>query len=116
MVLPGGGEIRMSQINTELGRGCCPTISLDTAENGGYAFINTNSAQRPNAANPASMSEWWGYNHTATSACPPFGQYAYDGCFGVDYGYFFHNGGCGFYFTVVCVNYYICGGNFFLCQ
>lgn len=68
MTLPSSGNsISMSQINTELGRSSTSTISLDTAENGGYATINTASPSRPNSSNPASMSEWFSYNHTAAS-------------------------------------------------
>lgn len=68
MVLPAAGNaIRMAQINTELGRSAGALISLDTAENGGYATINIYSPSRPNSANPASMSEWYNYNHTATT-------------------------------------------------
>jgi hypothetical protein len=55
----------MSQINVELGRSATSQISLDTAENGGYGAINTLSRSRPNASNPAAMSEWYNYNHTA---------------------------------------------------
>lgn len=65
MTLQASGQISMSEINTELGRASNATISLDTAENGGYAVINTNSASRPSSTNPASMSEWYGYNHNA---------------------------------------------------
>jgi hypothetical protein len=57
----------MSQINTELGRSSTANISLDTAENGGYATINTASSSRPSATNPATMSEWYNYNHNASS-------------------------------------------------
>jgi len=67
MTMPSSGTIRMSQINTELGRSSTATISLDTAENGGYATINTASSSRPNGSNPASMSEWYSYNHSASS-------------------------------------------------
>jgi len=71
MALPSSGTIRMSQINTELGRSSTAQISLDTAENGGYGAINTNSTSRPNSANPAAMSEWYSYNHSAVGAtCP----------------------------------------------
>jgi hypothetical protein len=66
MALQSSGQlIRMSQINTELGRSSTATISLDTAENGGYGTINTCASPYPLAANPASMSEWYGYNHSA---------------------------------------------------
>lgn len=72
MTLPASGQISMSQINVELGRSSTAAISLDTAENGGYATINTNSSSRPNATNPAAMSEWYSYNH---SAAPAFSNY-----------------------------------------
>jgi hypothetical protein len=62
---PPGVSLAMSQINTELGRSSTAQISLDTAENGGYGAINVNSRSRPNGANPAAISEWYRYNHTA---------------------------------------------------
>ena len=40
MAMPSSGPISMSQINTELGRSSTATITLDSAENGGYAIIN----------------------------------------------------------------------------
>lgn len=66
MTLPASGSsISMSQINTELGRSSTATVSLDTAENGGYGTINTCGSPFPVGANPASMSEWFSYNHSA---------------------------------------------------
>ena len=63
---PGGGQqISMSQINTELGRSATAEISLDSAENGSYATINTCSQYYPSSSNPATMNEWHGYNHSA---------------------------------------------------
>lgn len=70
MALQASGAISMSQINTELQRSATATISLDTAEDGGYGAINQSSSSRPSSSNPASMSEWYGYNHTASSQCP----------------------------------------------
>lgn len=68
MTLPSSGNsIAMSQINTELARSAGTSISLDTAENGGYATINIYSPSRPASGNPASMSEWYSYNHSATT-------------------------------------------------
>ncbi len=64
MALQGSGEIRMSQINTELGRGSTSAISLNSAEDGGYAAINSCSPSRPSSSDPARMSEWYGYNHS----------------------------------------------------
>ena len=65
MAIPPTGQIAMSAINVELGRPSTSFISLDAAENGTYATINVNSTFRPNGANPAAMSEWRKYNHTA---------------------------------------------------
>lgn len=66
MTLPASGSsISMSQINTELGRSSTATVSLDTAENGGYGAINTCGSPFPLGANAASMSEWFSYNHSA---------------------------------------------------
>lgn len=75
MALPSSGTIKMSQINTELGRSSNAQISLDSAENGSYATINTNSASRPSAGNPARLSEWLGYNHTASGGGGSYDYY-----------------------------------------
>lgn len=63
MALQRTGQIGLGDINVELGRARTAQISLDTAENGGYFPINVNSRFRPNATNPAAISEWYGYNH-----------------------------------------------------
>ena len=67
MALQSSGTIKMSEINTELGRTSTATISLDSAESGTYATINTASASYPNDARPASISEWYSYDHSTTS-------------------------------------------------
>lgn len=73
MALPSSGvPLSMSQINTELGRSSTATISLDDAESGVYGAINTGSTSYPLDARPASIREWYGYNHTA--APPPQGS------------------------------------------
>ena len=64
MALPTSGELAMARINQELRRAASSQISLDTAENGGYVRINRDSPSRPNASNPAAISEWYGYDHT----------------------------------------------------
>ncbi len=68
MALQSSGTIKMSEINTELGRTSSATISLDSAESGTYATINTASSSYPNNARPASMSEWYSYNHSASAS------------------------------------------------
>ena len=60
----GTGSVSMFGINLELGRASNAQISLDAAENGSYAAINSCSPSRPSSSNPAAMSEWRGYNHT----------------------------------------------------
>jgi len=72
MALQSSGTIKMSEINTELGRSSTATISLDSAESGTYATINTASASYPNDARPASMSEWYSYDHSASSSSSGF--------------------------------------------
>lgn len=67
MALQASGTIKMSEINTELGRTSTATISLDDAESGVYATINTASASYPSNAQPASMSEWYSYDHSAAA-------------------------------------------------
>ena len=66
MTMPSSGEITMQQINVELRRSSCVAqIGLDDAENGAYGAINQFSARRPNPSNPASLDEWYGYDHRA---------------------------------------------------
>ena len=65
MTLPSSGPLSLSQINTELGRSSNATISLNTAEDGGYVPINQCADPKPSASNPATVSEWYGYNHLA---------------------------------------------------
>jgi hypothetical protein len=73
MAMPSSGEIGMRLINVELRRASCVAqISLDTAENGGYGAINQNSRSRPNASNPAALSEWYGYDHRARPPAPTY--------------------------------------------
>lgn len=70
MAIPGSGALSAQTINFELGRSRASTMSIDTAENGGYGAINQNSPNRPNAANPAAYSEWYGYDHNAFGGGP----------------------------------------------
>lgn len=69
MTLPAAyATISMGDINVELGRSRTAYISLNSAEAGAYAEINTNSTSRPSPSDPATMSEWYGYNHSAAPA------------------------------------------------
>ena len=108
MPLPSSGTISMSQINTELGRSSTAQISLDTAENGGYAAINTCGSPYPSSSNPASMSEWYSYNHSA-ACCPAYGTYQYAYCSGCDQYAVYANGACGTYQTFLGYNPSACG-------
>jgi hypothetical protein len=78
MALPASGNsISMSQINTELGRSSSAQISLNLAEAGNYATINPYSSARPNGYTPNAMSEWFDYNHAATSGGGGCSEYGY---------------------------------------
>jgi hypothetical protein len=75
MAVPGTGEISLGKIRQELqaanytsGPYTAAATGLDPAENGTYATINTCSPYYPLSANPAKMSEWYGYDHDAP--CP----------------------------------------------
>jgi hypothetical protein len=68
MALPTTGPLSMGDINVELGRARSSAISLDAAENGSYVAINQSSISKPSSTNPATISEWRGYNHTTSTA------------------------------------------------
>ena len=79
MAVPGSGELSLGKIRQELqtnnyaaGPYTAAATSLDDAENGTIATINTCSAVYPLSANPANMSEWYAYDHDA--GCPCFGN------------------------------------------
>lgn len=65
MALPTSGPLSFSAINTELGRSSTATMSLQTAETGGYVAINQNSASKPNGSAPYRIGEWYGYNQNS---------------------------------------------------
>lgn len=89
MVLPSSGQISLSQIRTELGVPSQAPFSLDYAEGGGYVAINTYSPSYPSSGNPASVSEWYGYNQSATTTagCQCISNMCESGC-GSYYGCF----------------------------
>lgn len=74
MALQTSGLISMAQINQELGRSSTGQISLNVYSSNGVAVvqvgtgtvnINQCSTLRPNTTAPTSITEWYGYNHTA---------------------------------------------------
>ena len=67
MALQSSGAISISDIGAELNQGTGQTISLYEAERGTYEAINSASASKPNGVNPHSMSEWYSYDHNASS-------------------------------------------------
>ena len=67
MALQASGQIKASEINTELGRTSNAEHSFNQAHTGGYATINTSSASYPDGFAPATMSEWYSYDHGSVS-------------------------------------------------
>jgi hypothetical protein len=67
MALPSSGQISLGDIRTELGS-ILNIFSLQQAEAGIYGAINQNSTNKPNGIAPNAVSEWYGYNHTASSS------------------------------------------------
>mgnify|MGYP000211111899 CR=1 FL=1 len=70
MALAASGQISISQINTELGRtSTTANTSLKSCSDGTNGTINTANAtaDRPDGTAPHSMSEFYSYNHTASS-------------------------------------------------
>lgn len=70
MSLTSSGQIKMSEINTELGRtSTTANTSLEDQSDGTYATINTAnaSADRPDGSAPHAMSEFYSYDHDLSS-------------------------------------------------
>lgn len=67
MALPSSGQIKFSDINTELDRTSTAQHSLKDGQTGVYDPINTtnSSANRPNGSAPHQISEWFSYDHDA---------------------------------------------------
>ena len=64
MAITTSGQIKMSDINTELGRDESKEIKLSLANVGFYADLNPNSDSSPDSTAPHSLTEWYGYNHS----------------------------------------------------
>jgi len=74
MAISSSGQIKISEIATELGVGGEPDLSLRGLSIGDFGTINTNSASYPDGEVPHLMSEFYSYDH---SAAPP-AQYYWD--------------------------------------
>ena len=69
MVLPSGpNPLSFSDIRVELSGSAGVLTSLWVAENNGYATVNQCSVFRPTGTQPATMSEWYQYNHGAVAS------------------------------------------------
>lgn len=66
MALQSSGQISTSDINAELGRSGTAEYKFASAAGGTYGAINTASASKPDNIEPHYISEWYGYNHSAT--------------------------------------------------
>ena len=77
MPLQASGQIKASEVNTELGRTSTLEHKFSLAQTGSYSAINTNNAvaDRPDQATPHSISEWYNYNHNAAGANVPNSKY-----------------------------------------
>ena len=69
MTLPASGQISFYDINIELrGSGSATLlIGLDEAESGNYGAINKCASPFPSTDRPANITEWYSYNHAASS-------------------------------------------------
>ena len=100
MPLPSSGQIAFSEIGSELGQGGDAQLSLTDAAQGNVATINTNSTNTPDSSTPHSISEWYGYDHSASgggltefNAGGAFGE-VFEACVLQDNGgTFYHDGG-----------------------
>lgn len=85
MAVPGSGSIswfglsqekKINDYTSSAGAGAIPVISMYDLVNGGnttgetqpdYAITNTSSSSHPNTTAPHAASEWYGYDHDATT-------------------------------------------------
>jgi len=98
MAINSSGTIKMSDINTELGRtSTTSNTSLKDCSNGTNGTINTANASsdRPDGSAPHAMSEWYSYNHSATSLTSFtafYGETQNDACNSSEAQTFYHDG------------------------
>lgn len=65
MAIPSSGQVKASDLNSELDRTSTSQISLDDARSGVYATINNASGSIPPSTGEISYSDWHGYDHDA---------------------------------------------------
>lgn len=68
MTLTGSGQISFNDIRIELNVPTQSPFALGTAFDGGYGAIQKCQSPFPSSTNPDAISEWWGYNHSATAS------------------------------------------------
>jgi len=66
-MIKSSGVLTLSEIREELGLGeeTGPFL-LNLAEENGYVYINDCSPNKPNESEISKISEWYGYNHSAS--------------------------------------------------
>lgn len=81
MALQSSGQIKISEIATELGVGGEPNLNLRGLSGGDFGTINTNNASsdRPDGIAPHAMSEFYSYDHDAAAAYSNTRYYQNDG-------------------------------------
>jgi hypothetical protein len=68
MALPASpSQISFNDLRVELGISAQAPFSITTAATSGYVAINTSSPSFPNSSTPHAISEWYSYDHNATS-------------------------------------------------
>ncbi len=79
MAINSSGPIKLNaDIGVELGVNNNKSTSLEDASTGTIATINTASSDRPDGSAPHSMSEFYGYNHSASSGPTAFNGVFFD--------------------------------------
>ena len=81
MALQSSGQIKISEIATEIIGNSEPNLSLRGLSGGTYGAINTNNAaaDRPDGEPPHAMSEFYSYDHSAAAAYSNTRYYQNDG-------------------------------------
>lgn len=79
MALQTTGPISVSDILAETGIAAGTTVSLKQLETGVFFAINTASPSYPDGSAPDALSEWYGYDHSATAGFINTQYLDYDG-------------------------------------